>query len=78
MRCGKCSKALDAGMCEREGTPYCSRCYDQTFGIEAQGFVVVSLFVLFFTRSETQDTISLSWSFPRFSMDATFFSVDRN
>ncbi|KAG0140834.1 hypothetical protein CROQUDRAFT_68989, partial [Cronartium quercuum f. sp. fusiforme G11] len=41
LRCCKCSKALDAGtMCERDGTPYCSRCYDQAFGTEAQGFVL--------------------------------------
>ncbi|EGG01842.1 uncharacterized protein MELLADRAFT_49983 [Melampsora larici-populina 98AG31] len=45
LRCCKCSKALDATMCERDGTPYCSRCYDQAFGIESQGFVVRPGFV---------------------------------
>ncbi|KAH9817065.1 hypothetical protein DFH28DRAFT_1124465 [Melampsora americana] len=43
LKCGKFSKALDAAMCERDGTPYCSRFYDQAFEIEAQGSVVALL-----------------------------------
>ncbi|KAH9820678.1 hypothetical protein DFH28DRAFT_884123 [Melampsora americana] len=45
LRCSKCSKVLDATMCERDGTPFCSKCYDQAFGIESQGFVVRPGFV---------------------------------
>ncbi|MBW0504220.1 hypothetical protein O181_043935 [Austropuccinia psidii MF-1] len=40
LRCESCSKALDANMNERNGKPYCVRCYDQCFGTAAQGFVL--------------------------------------
>lgn len=42
LRCVKCTKALDAGsLSDRDGQPYCKKCYSENFGNEAQGFVLV-------------------------------------
>lgn len=40
LRCWNCKKVLDSNLSERDGKPYCGRCYDTRFGPAAHGFVM--------------------------------------
>ncbi|KAI8454793.1 hypothetical protein BY996DRAFT_4581504 [Phakopsora pachyrhizi] len=47
LRCQECNKTLETNsMNEREGKPYCFKCYDAKFGMVSQGLVVVEFFFL--------------------------------